>query len=70
MFALWIHVTFLRLFFWAKSNAKRAIRSDFARVTILRASTTPGTDWCSRPEYSPSVFSCAVRRIKERRIPE
>lgn len=63
-------MTCLRLFFWAKSNAKRAIRSDFARVTILRASTTPGTDWCSKPEYSPSVFSYAVRRIKEGRIPE
>lgn len=57
MFALWIQVTFLRLFLRAKLNANRAMRSDFARVTILRASTTPGTDWCSRPEYSPSVFS-------------
>lgn len=40
--ALWIHVTRLRLFLKAKSKAKRAIRSVFARVTIFNDSTTPG----------------------------
>ena len=57
MLALWMQVTFLRLFASAKLKANFAMRSDLARVIILRDSTTPGTDWCSRPEYSPSVFS-------------
>lgn len=42
MLALWTHVTFLRLFFNAKSKANRLIRSAFARVETLRLSTTPG----------------------------
>src|SRR4051812_10522298 len=62
IFALWIQVTFLRLLARAKLKANLAIRSDLARVIILRDSTTPETDWCSRPEYSPSVFSRIMQR--------
>ena len=42
MFALWTHVTFLRLFFKAKSKAKREIRSALALVETFKLSTTPG----------------------------
>ena len=33
---------------------------DLALVTTLRHSTTPGTDWCSMAEYSPSVCSLMI----------
>lgn len=46
-----------RPFFNAKSNANLAIRSALARVLTFKFSTTPGKLWCSRPAYSPSVFS-------------
>ncbi len=57
MLALWMTVTFLRWLARAKAKANLMMRSDLARVMILSDSTTPGTLWCSRPLYSPSVFS-------------
>ena len=51
-----------KLFAKANEKANLAMRSDLARVMILSDSTTPVTDWCSRPEYSPSVFSRMMHR--------
>ena len=62
MLALWMQVTFLRLLASAKAKANLAMRSDFSRVMILSDSTTPLTDWCSSPEYSPSVFSRIMQK--------
>ena len=62
MLALWMQVTFFLLFARAKEKANLAMRSDLARVMILSDSTTPSTDWCSRPEYSPSVFSRMMQK--------
>lgn len=53
--------TFL-LFLRAKSKANLAIRSALALVETFKDSTTPGKDWCSRPEYSPSVFSRIIAK--------
>jgi len=66
MLALWTAVTCLRPFLMAKSNAKRAMRSVLWRVMILSDSTTPGDDWCSSPEYSPSVFSRMMAKSTSR----
>ena len=45
MLALWTHVTLLRPFLSAKSNANRAMRSVFSLVVIFNDSITPGYDY-------------------------
>mmetsp|Transcript_7690 Transcript_7690/g.24166 ORF Transcript_7690/g.24166 Transcript_7690/m.24166 type:complete len:214 (-) Transcript_7690:49-690(-) len=58
--AWWTAVTVLRLCSRAYLNANCAMRSEATRVITLRFSTTPGTTSCSKPAYSPSVFSRMV----------
>ena len=57
MLALCTAVTVLRLFSSAYSKAYCAVRRDFTAVMTFKLSTTPGTTSCSKPLYSPSVFS-------------
>ncbi len=49
MLALWTAVTLWRPLATAYSKAKRAIRSDAARVMILMLSAASGPTMCSMP---------------------
>ena len=62
MLALWIEWIFLRPCLRAYSKANFAMRVDPFSVITLMLSTTPGTTSCSRPTYSPSVFSRTMTR--------
>mmetsp|Transcript_39788 Transcript_39788/g.88439 ORF Transcript_39788/g.88439 Transcript_39788/m.88439 type:complete len:223 (-) Transcript_39788:615-1283(-) len=63
MFALWTADTFFRPWSLAYLKANSATRELALRVITFKLSTTPGTTSCSRPEYSPSVFSLTVTRF-------
>ena len=60
MLALCTAVTFRLLFIVAYSNAYSAILLEDLSVITFSDSTTPGTTSCSRPLYSPSVFSLTI----------
>ena len=62
MLALWMEWIFLRPCLRAYSNANLAMRVEPFSVMTLMLSTTPGTTSCSRPTYSPSVFSRTMIR--------
>lgn len=58
--ALWHATIFFLFIFVAYSKAYLLMFSQALWDMIFKFSTTPGTTWCSSPEYYPYVFSLIV----------